>query len=66
MRPESDRKEILANILREVSNLHNLPAMPISEFIAEVMKRAFEAGYDAAEVDALNSHRLSSNNPNID
>jgi hypothetical protein len=66
MRPESDRKEILANILREVSNLHNLPAMPISEFIAEVMKRAFDAGYDAAEVDALNSHRLISNNSNLD
>ena len=66
MKANPDRKEILANILKEVANLHNLPAMPISEFIAEVMKRAFEAGYDAAEVDALNSHRLSSSNPNLD
>jgi hypothetical protein len=60
MRTIPETKKVMSDILHEVSKLYLLPAIPNSEFITELMKRAFEAGYDAAEVDALNSHRLSS------
>jgi hypothetical protein len=44
-------KEELKNILEEVSRAQNLPAMPVSELIGELMRRSYLAGYHKAQED---------------
>jgi hypothetical protein len=56
----NEKKDILKKLLTELSNDHSLPAMPMSDFIIELMNRSFDAGYDAAELDWINSHKLTS------
>lgn len=63
-------KEELKNILEEVSRAQNLPAMPVSELIAELMRRSYLAGYDKgqgdrtlqAEVDRIGAEVWASRN----